>query len=83
MRYVTGCIDARAAEYRKKVNRLAPKDLKDCARWGLHLSDLEHAWLVKNNQDTLGHNDSRLHDMYWKDFISNPASKPYRVQENI
>jgi len=83
MKYRSGCLDLRAAAYRKKVNTLAVKDLKDCARWGLHLSDLEHQWLVKMNPDTLGHDDSRLNDGYWKDFMNDPASKPYRVREHI
>jgi len=83
MKYRTGFIDPRPAEYRKRVNTIALNDLRDCARWGLHLSDLEHDWLTRMNPDTLGHDDSKLHDMYWKDFVNDPASKPYRIQEHI
>ena len=78
-----GVIDPRPAEYRKRVNAHSVRDLKDCARWGLHLSDVEYQSLLILNRDTLGHNDEEIAEMYWKLFMGDPASKPYRVQDNI
>jgi hypothetical protein len=81
--FQTGIIDPRPAQERARLNRLAIRDLKDCARWGLHLSELEHDSLVRLHPDTLGHDDKALSDGYWKLFISDPASKPYRIQAKI
>ena len=78
-----GLIDPRPAEYRKRVNTLKVRDLKDCARWGLHLSQEEHAFLVARNPDTLGHDDQAIADKYWALFMGDPASKPYRIQDKI
>lgn len=79
----TGIIDPRPAEYRKRVNRLTVRDLAESARWGLHLSSVEHESLLIANADTLGHHDSELSSKYWKKFMTHPASKPYRIQEKI
>ena len=78
-----GIIDPRPAAYRAEANTLTVRDLKDCGRWGLHLSDIEYMSLLSANPDTLGHSDRKLQDKYWKQFIAHPISKPYRVQENI
>ena len=78
-----GIIDPRPAEYRKRVNGLIIRDLKDFARWGLHLSDIEHASLMSNNPDTLGHPDQQLQAKYWKDFTTSLASTPYKVQGKV
>ena len=78
-----GIIDPRPAEYRKRANSRSVRDLKDFARWGLHLSTEEHESLLRNNPETLGHPDHALQDKYWKQFINSPASKPYRIQEHI
>jgi len=83
MRFVTGFIDPRPAEYRKKLNRLTIRDLADSCRWGLHLSEDEHAYLRRNNPDTLGHPDQAIAKACWKEFLNHPSSKPYRVQEVI
>lgn len=83
MNFIASFIDPRPAAYREQVNRLAVRDLKDCARWGLHLSDLEFEHLQRVNPDTLGHDDQRLRESYWKAFIAHPSSKPYRIQERI
>jgi hypothetical protein len=78
-----GIIDPRPAEYRQRVNTLAVRDLKDCARWGLHLSTEEHDSLMAANPDTLGHPDHNLQDKYWHQFMTHPASKPYRIQSKV
>jgi len=79
----TGWIDPRPAQYRKRVNELSVRDLKDCARWGLHLSTEEQQFLMARNPDTLGHDDDAIRQKYWKLFIGHPASKPYRIQDKI
>ena len=81
--FQTGWIDPRPAEYRKRVNTLRVRDLKDCARWGLHLSHEEYAFLVARNPDTLEHDDQAIADTYWNLFMGDPASKPYRIQDKI
>jgi hypothetical protein len=81
--FYAGWVDPRPAEYRKRVNTLVVSDLTDCARWGLHLSTEENAFLIARNPDTLGHDDQEIASMYWRLFIGDPASKPYRIQEHI
>jgi hypothetical protein len=81
--FQTGIIDPRPAEFRKRVNTLSVRDLQDCARWGLHLSTEEQYSLLLRNPETLGHPDQEIASKYWKQFMSHPASKPYRVQEVI
>jgi hypothetical protein len=81
--FQAGWTDPRPAEYRKRVNTLTVRDLNDCARWGLHLSTEEHAFLMSRNPDTLGHDDQHIASKYWQLFIGDPVSKPYRIQENI
>ena len=83
MSFRAGIIDPRPAHYRAQVNTLTVRDLKDCARWGLHLSNEEYHSLVTNNPDTLGHHDNAIQAKYWKEFIAHPVSKPYRIQDNI
>ena len=78
-----GIIDPRPAEFRLQLNSRLVRDLKDCARWGLHLSTEEHESLMLANPDTLGHDDQKLRETYWKRFMAHPASKPYRIQANI
>ena len=74
-------IDNRAALERAKMRLQTPKDLcSKTLRLALHLSDLEHEYLERNNPDTLGrHDDERLRSKYWAEFIAHPASAPFRV----
>ena len=78
-----GIIDPRPAEARKRAKVLVVRDLKDFARWGLHLSDIEHDSLMANNPDTLGHPDQQLRSKYWKDYTTSMASAPHKVQGKI
>ena len=81
--YIVPRIDAAASEYRNKVRQMQIKDLGSALRWGLHLSQEEHAELERANPSTLGHPDQHLSQMYWKNFMSSPESKPFRVQDKI
>ena len=75
-----GLIDPRPDKYRQRASTLDVRDLKDFARWELHLSDIEFDSLVRQNPDTLGHPDARLRQKYWHTFTSHPASRIYRVR---
>ena len=81
MKFTVGFIDPRPAATRLHINSLVIRDIKDAARWSLHLSEEELAWLELHNPDTLGHSDEKLRAGYWKQFMAHPASKLYRVQE--
>jgi len=62
------------------MRRNAPRDLASgTLRLALHLSDAEAAYLERNNPDTLGHPDTRVHDAEWHRFIRHSDSAPYRV----
>ena len=51
-------------------------------RPALHLTDLEHAYLQRNNPE-LGQEDSRLRSAAWLKFITSHDSDPYKVQAHI
>lgn len=75
LRYLT-FIDPRADETRKKMRQQVPRMLaRGTMKLSLHLSDVEHAYLVKNNPDF--DLDSKRE---WDKFIKHPDSKPFRVQ---
>jgi len=78
----TGFIDPRPAQTRKRAQSIAEnlRDMDGIGRWGLHLSEEEHNWLVQANPDTLGHGDSAIAKAYWHKFLTAPESKPYRMQ---
>lgn len=51
------------------------------ARWALHLSEEEMAYLENNNPDTLGCvQDPRQYKAEWAKFVAHPESRPFRVQ---
>jgi hypothetical protein len=84
MTYITGFIDPRSEHTRKELRKRHIRDFDDKSlRWGLHLSEEEAYWLECNNPDTLGCPDYKLRQGYWKHFMSDNASIPYRVQEKI
>ena len=75
-------IDPRAAKTREQLSKLDIKDLGDgTMRWCLHLSDLEMAYLERNNPDSLGAlSDPALYKAAWAKFVQHPESKPYKIQ---
>jgi len=85
MRRYTPCLlDPRAEKHRQWMRNNPAKDLASgTMRLALHLSSEEHAALERLNPDTLGHDDTKLHDLYWRDFIENPASAPFRVRAKV
>ena len=76
-------IDHRAEPYRAQVRRGVVRDLgHGTMRPALHLTDLEHAYLQRNNPE-LGQEDSRLRSAAWLKFITSHDSDPYKVQAHI
>lgn len=74
-------IDRRASLVRQDMRRNCPRDIADgTLRLALHLSDVEHAYLVAHNPE-LGHEDTRLQDAAWARFIAHPCSAPFRVNK--
>jgi hypothetical protein len=75
-------IDQRAAKTRAELSKLQIKDLgAGTMRWCLHLSDLEMAYLERNNPDTLGClTDPAVYKAEWAKFVQHPESRPFKVQ---
>lgn len=83
-KYTVCLIDPRAAVTRQQMRQLPQKDLcSGTMRMALHLSELEAESLERNNPDTLGHDDGRLRDQYWADFINAPESREFRVRAHV
>jgi len=73
-------VDPRAEETRKKMRQQKPRTLASgTMKMALHLSDIEHAYLVKNNPDL----DEEGIDgkECWRKFINHPDSAAFRVQK--
>lgn len=72
-------VDPRAEETRKKMRQQRPRMLaKGTMKLALHLSDVEHEYLLKNNPDlTLDGEDGKRE---WAKFIEHPDSAAFRVQ---
>jgi hypothetical protein len=75
-------LDPRAEVTREQMRQLEKQDIS-LGRLALHLSSEEYASLERLNPDTLGHDDTRLKDLYWKQFTEHPASAPFRVRDRI
>lgn len=75
-------IDPRAAVTRNQLRSLEIRDFSEkAARWALHLSEEEAAYLEQMNPDTLGClRDPALYKREWAKFCSHPDSLPFRVQ---
>ena len=74
-------LDPRAAATRSVFRKQTVKDLAaKTMRWGLHLSEEESLALCQLNPDTLGCEDQKLRELYWRKFLESPSSAPYRIQ---
>lgn len=74
-------IDPRAVVTRNQLRRVDIRDFAEKSmRWALHLSDLEFAFLERENPDTLGAiRDPALYKAEWAKFVNSPESKPFKV----
>lgn len=78
----TSLLDPRAEVTRAQMRQLDKRDLcSGTMRLALHLSNEEAARLEQLNPDTLGHDDGKLRDLYWKKFAQSPEAAPYRVND--
>ena len=70
-------IDPRAAMVRAEMRRSTPRDIcSKTLRLSLHLSDVEHSYLVAMNPQL---NDEA--GPAWARFIAHPDSEPFRVNK--
>jgi hypothetical protein len=74
-------IDPRAEVTRSQLRRIDIRDFAEkSARWALHLSEEEMAYLERYNPDSLGCiADPALYKAEWAKFINHPESKPFKV----
>lgn len=75
-------VDPRAAATRRHYQMQSIRNMSQgVAKWALHLSEEEVAYLEQHNPETLGnYTTSKIHDEEWAKFIKSPESQPYRVQ---
>jgi hypothetical protein len=70
-------IDPRAAKERNNMRRTLPRDIcSGTMRLALHLSDLEHEFLMTFNPELQNESGAA-----WAKFIAHPDSTPFRVNK--